>query len=270
MGKRGPKSVDMGILTSWEFKFCKAFHLLRDGMPFAARHMPPPPGLNQPELRGFIDRLKRMSPEEYCLVSRRVERELGGKVNLRRPPVWTERLWAEQERTEEVFWLERALKPPKIEVQAERRKIWDDLVEANTHAALRKACGRWAQLSDVRGKGMQEYPSQILASAGAFFSMKSNKRFPRSDYADDARLEYLARGMAGVSMGKSPMTAIERLRNMKHGPSGPLWDTHEHYCKCWRCSLRRSNEITGKTQTWYENGLRLFMELAETSIKSRQ
>jgi hypothetical protein len=46
---------------------------------------------------------------------------------------------------------------------------------------------------------------------------------------------YLARGMAGVMADVSPMTGIERLRNMKHRRGGPFWSQREQRCGCWRC-----------------------------------
>ena len=70
------------------------------------------------------------------------------------------------------------------------------------------------------------------------------------------------------------MTAIERLRNMKHGRGSPLWVTRqgdyvlpetEQHCGCWRCSIKESNKVTRLAQTWYENGLKLFMELAAST-----
>ena len=73
--------------------------------------------------------------------------------------------------------------------------------------------------------------------------MKRNRRFPRSSYADESRLEYLARGMAGVMMEVSPMTAMERLRNMKHTVGAPMWNETEKWCGCWRCRLQRSHAL---------------------------
>src|SRR5713226_4889476 len=99
MGKRGPTPVNAGLLSLWEFEFYKAFHLLRDGTPYPASNMLPP-GLSPPELHKFIERLKHMSAEEYWLTSRRVAIELGKKLNLNRPPLFIDRLWAEQERAE--------------------------------------------------------------------------------------------------------------------------------------------------------------------------
>ena len=176
-----------------------------------------------------------------------------------------ELMWAEQERDGEVRWLERELKPPSIEARAARRKIWRDLVRADTYAALRKACGRWARLPDVRRSGMTCFPKHVLENAAQFLSMKRNQRFPRSNYGDEARVEYLSRGMAGVLCGVSAMTGIERLRNMKHDSSGPLWRIEpggHQYCPCGRCSIMTSISVGKVTHTWYENGLRLFMELA--------
>ena len=99
--------------------------------------------------------------------------------------------------------------------------------------------------------------------------MKRNKRFPRSNYGNDARIDYLARGMAGILVGVSPMTAIERLRNLKHAPGGPLWNTDERRCDCWRCHLKRSNELNNTTHNWFENGLRRFIEIADEMKRQR-
>jgi hypothetical protein len=278
MGKRGPAPVDLGLLTLWEFEFYKAFHLLRDGMPLPQKYAPPM-GLPSQEIRGFLKQLKAMSPEQFWLSTKRMAVEFGERLNMKRPPSRVDLIWAEQERDGEVHWLERELKPPSIEARAARRKIWDDLVGANTYAALRKACERWAQLPEVRRAGMTPFPKHVLENAAQFLSMKQNKRFPRSNYGDEARLEYLARGMAGVLCGISAMTGIERLRNMKHDRNGPLWATRqgdyalpdgEQHCRCWRCSIQKTNRVSMKAHTWYENGLRLFMELAATVKAPRE
>jgi len=273
MGKRGPKPISVGLLSTWEFEFYKALHLLRDGIALPRKNGLST-GLTAPELRTFITRLKRMSPEHYWLTTQRVGVELGEALNLNRRPVRMDLLWAERERDEEAYWLERELNPPSIRARARRRKLWSDLVRANTYASLRKVCGRWARLPDVWRPGRTPFPRHVLESAAKFFLMKRNRRFPQSNYSDDSRLEYLARGMAGAVCGVSPMTAIERLRNMKHDRGGPLWVTRqgdyilpeaEQYCACWRCSIKRSNKVTAVTQTWYENGLKLFMELSLTT-----
>jgi hypothetical protein len=272
MGKRGPNPVDLGKLSLLEFEFYKAFHMLRDGVPLPPKYAPPM-GLTPQEIREFLPQLKAMSPQQFWLTTKKTAAELDKPLNLQRRPTPTELKWAEQERDGEVQGLERQLRLPSIDARAARRKIWAELVRADSYSALRKVCGRWARLPDVRRRGMTSFPMHVVENAAQFLSMKQNKRFPRSDYGDDSRLEYLARGMAGVLCGVKAMTGIERLRNMKHDPSGPLWTTcqgnyilpeREQYCRCWQCSIHRTNRVSKKTQTWYENGLRVFMELAAT------
>jgi hypothetical protein len=273
MGLRGPKPVPIGLLTTWEFEFYKAFRSLRDGTSLPTKSSPPT-GLTRQELRLFMGKLKQMTPIHFWLTTRRLAKEMGEPVDLSQPPRSMDRWWAEREKEDEIRFLEMELHPPGIEAMDKRQKIWEDLVEAATYSALRKACGRWAQLADVRGSGTTPFPRHVVRNAGAFLSMKKNARFPRSTYADDARVDYLARGMAGVLCGVSPMTGIERLRNMKHDLNGPLWVTREgndalpkgeQRCGCWRCNIERSSRVTQYTRAGYENGSRVFMELSATT-----
>jgi len=274
MGKRGPKPINIGLLSTWEFEFYKAFRSFRDGIPLPANSSPST-GRTRQELRLLIGQLKQMTPEHYWLTTQRLAAEMGFPVNLLLPPTSMDRWWAERQKEDEIHSLRMELNPPEIEALDRRRKIWDDLVAAETYAALRKACGRWAQLSDVRRLGTTPYPRYVVRNTAAFLSMKQNTRFPRSTYSDDARVDYLARGMAGVQCGVSPMTGIERLRNMKHDRNGPLWMNREgncalpdsaQYCGCWRCKIERSTKVTQFARTGYENGLKVFMELSATTI----
>lgn len=123
---------------------------------------------------------------------------------------------------------------------------------------------------------MQCYPSHILAKEEQFFRMKRNKRFPRSDYADNSRLEYLASGMAGAMVSLSPMTAIERLRNMRHGAGGPFWKEREEWtngkfveahCTCWWCTLEQRTKLEEIAGRSYANGLKLFLRIADRQRK---
>jgi hypothetical protein len=269
MGKRGPKPIEIGLLTLWEFEFYKAFHFLREGTSIPARASHLPTGLTLSELRRFIQQLKRMSPKKYWLTNRRLYARAGQKVNLNKPPTRFDLEMSEWHRASEIRDLEQVLTPPKFEAQANRRKIWDELVKAATYSSLRKVCGRWAQIPDVRRAGLTPFPKHVLENAGQFISMKTNKRFPRSRYGENARLDYLARGMAGAIVGVSGMTGIERLRNMKHDSSGPLWNRAEAHCSCWRCSIKRwtnTEAALGETVLdGFYNGLKLFMELAPTT-----
>jgi hypothetical protein len=263
MGKRGPKPIDLGLLNVWDFEFYKALHQLRDGIALPARNLPPPTGFSASELRTILTRLKSMSAAEYWRVQQQMTSDFGESVNLEQAPTKLDIEFADRDLKEEIYGLERTLMPRKIHAQVQRREIWGDLIRAKTYAALRKACEQWSKLSDVRASGLIPFPEHIRAYAERFLSMKRNQRFPRSNYGDDARMDYLARGMAGVLVGVSPMTAIERLRNLKHAPEGPLWNVGERRCGCWRCRLRNSSEVSRTTQGWYENGVRAFIEIAD-------
>jgi len=245
MGRRGPKPVDMKLLNMWEFEFYKAFHRLRDGLELPYSRFEKLKWVDRTINQARHKEIKKMSAANYflnhlkmdpTLTSEEVRKLCANPANLE---------WAERGKAREIEWLERQAQPKKIHALAERRDVWNDLVRARTLSSLREVCERWKRLPDVRGTFAAH--THILANTKQFFFMKKRRgRFPRSDYADDSRLEYLARGMAGALVGVSPMTAIERLRNMKHTQGGPLWKREAgglEYCNCWRCGLERSNKF---------------------------
>jgi hypothetical protein len=227
------------MLNTWEFEWYKAFHLLRDGAQLPVAN-PSHAVLTRDEIDARIHALEQMTIEKF-IAKKQSEVELR-PLNVRDQwHIWTE--WAELERSREISELRR-LRPKEIYALAERREIWNALVNAHTLAAVRQACQRWERLPDVRAKGFQCFPAHVLSNTRQFVLMKRNRRFPRSVYADDPRLEYLARGMAGVMVNVSPMTAIERLRNMKHKAAGSLWNEKKGHCDCWRCEYRRWYELS--------------------------
>jgi hypothetical protein len=271
MGKRGPKPVDYGLLSVWEFEFYKAFHVLRDGYALPARQRVPLSGLTRSEATSFLAALKRMSDDDYYLATRRLTAEFDPRVNLEKPPTSVDRLWAESQRNEEILWLERLLRPKLPKTQIAGMKVWRDLLAADTYADIRKVCGRWSRLPSVLGAGLTPFPDHVRSNAAQFIAMKRNERFPKSDYGDDSRIEFLSRGMAGIMVGVSPLTGVERLRNLKHAPGGPFWIEREgnqplprarQHCGCWRCGINRGNELTKAMQTPYDNGFRALMEIA--------
>ena len=271
MGKRGPKPLDYGLMSIWEFEFYKAFHLLRDGFALPTRQRTPVSGLTRSEANEFLAILKRLSAEDYFLATRKLAVECGQRLNLEKPPISVDRWWADSQRNEEIVWLERLLKPPRPQAENAGKKIWRDLLRATTYADVRKACGRWSRLPAVRGAGLTPFPEHVKTNAALFIAMKGNKRFPRSAYGDDSRIEFLSRGMAGIMANKRPLTGVERLRNMKHTSGGPFWvekegnralSPEQQYCSCWRCGINRGNELSKAMQTPYDDGIRVFMQIA--------
>lgn len=245
MGARGPKAVDIGTLHVWEFEWFKALHFLRDGM-----QLPEParPRLTTEQLKRLDARIKVL--EKLPLDKIVATQESDGippapdyrpaKPGDRSPlDVWTP--WAESQRSREIGKL-LSMKPREIRERAERRQIWQTLWNSKSPSGLAKACDRWSALDDVKGIGMDVFPAHVKANAPGFIAITRSPRFPKSTASDDARIDYLARGMAGVMMDVSPMTGIERLRNMKHDRSGRFWDRASRLCGCWRCNIDR----------WYE------------------
>ena len=274
MGKRGPKPVHIGLLNSWEFEWYKAFHVLRDGrsLPTGQAVLAPPLHISRKQIRFWIDRLREMGEDEYLNINRLTCEEISGKKDgtpdtMDEVELWVKRDWARGEKENEIAELERYLNPSKIPVEAERRGLWEALWRAQTFTSLKKVCEQWASLRDVRAQGLAVFPNHVLANAREFLRMKRDTRFPKSDSpaVDESRLEYLARGMAGIFANVSPMTGIERLRNMKHTRGGPLWKADpdgREYCNCWRCRLDRSRPAYKLSAEVWWNGMALFMEVA--------
>ncbi|MGB8540262.1 MAG: hypothetical protein WCD49_01370 [Candidatus Acidiferrales bacterium] len=257
MGKRGPKPIDVGLLNVWEFEWYKAFHLLRDGLELPYSHAEQLRWVDRSINRIRLEEMERSSIEEYCR-KRFIDEGLTAEEahELSANPKNLE--WAEKERTREIGWLKHNLQPKQIERTAKGREIWNNLISACTPAGLREATDNWARMRALKPGRSAYFPADvhILASSKQFLYMKNNSRFPRSDSADDSRLEYLARGMAGVMSGVSPMTAIERLRNMKHTIGGPLWREKYRNCGCWRCEIERSNRIYDALNDTYKKELK--------------
>lgn len=155
-----------------------------------------------------------------------------------------------------------------------RRDLWDDLVSARSVAELRGICKRWEKWRDqvlgrtafararkagIFNRPRQEWPDEVkhlpkanpMGPAGfpapryvrqyeqQFFAAIKDKRFPRKrKSADDARLDHLARAMAGVFCGREPATGVDLLRRIQHDLK-----SKEHVNACWRCSLERSRQF---------------------------
>ena len=275
MGKRGPKAVDMALLNVWEFEWYKALHVLRDGTPLpgSLAMLAPPLHISPKQIRLWIERLKGMDEDEFLRINGLVCERISGERDLKpQTPIQSggqemQRWWARSEKESEIAELEKYLNPRRIPLQAERRVLWASLVQARTLPVLKKACEQWASLPDVRGWGLTPFPDHILANAREFFRMKRDPRFPKLDSParDESRLEYMARGMAGILASVSPMTGIERLRNMVHTRGGPLWKKEPgglEYCNCWRCGIARSRPAYRLSAEAWWNGMALFMDLA--------
>ena len=233
MGKRGPTPVHLGTLHMWEFEWFKAFHLLRDGKQAPASLDDDEPTIDPHVADALVEELKSKPLEE--IVGQPPPDADYEPSKMGDPPgihMWT--FWAEGIRQKQIQ-IVRNMKPREVYARNERREIWESLWRARTREAALDACRRWSKLEDVIGLGFTAFPAHIESNMRDFLAITKSKRFPRSRAADDSRMLYMARGMAGAMVNVSPMTSIERLRNMKHGPGGMFWSEAEQRCGCWRC-----------------------------------
>jgi hypothetical protein len=249
--RRGRKPLSLGLLCTWEFEWYKAFHLLRDGT-----QLPPDPNFvaaNERAAKELLQSWKKISVKEILgdmqpgMPPPFDELPDGEREKAKRH--WEMKQWkflkefAEMERKAEIAGLERWLKPRETPARAVRRKNWETLAdpEASTKA-IEYACEEWKRLPDVRALGVAVFADHVQANMEEFRRMKHDRRYPGSS-SDDSRLEYLARGMSGIMVGASPITAVQLLRTMKHDSSGPLWKADENRCRCWRCGLEGSRRL---------------------------
>jgi len=114
----------------------------------------------------------------------------------------------------------------QLRVLQRRQNLWNALIRARTARQVRVVCKRWGKLIP---KDLAFFPQRLEEDASDFFAMKKDKAFPRARYSNEARVTFLARGMAGAMLGLRYTTSIGLLRKMKHGVK----------CECWRCDRDR-------------------------------
>ncbi len=238
MAKRGRKPINFQQLDLWDAEWYLAFYRLCEGGELPLR-------TNQWWTRrqfnsGISERLamvKKMTLEEYWAYFLLGERR---EPEWRVPPLSQNRQQAQKLRADDMADLTRLVDPTAIQHRQKGVEIWQALWQALSLPAVEKACRRWIAYGPDAA-----FPTHLLAHKKPFLVMKRDPRFPRSEFADDARLTYLAAGMAGILTGISPQTAIHRLRTMQHATGGPLWNDHEYVqrCQCWRCDRERDVKV---------------------------
>jgi hypothetical protein len=260
---RGRKPLNLGLLCTWEFEWYKAFHLLRDGT-----QLPSDPNFVAANERSCKEQLQwwKNAPLKEILGDMKPGTsppfdELPKAEREKAKKRWEMMEWkvlkefAEHERNAEIAALERWLKPKETPARAGRRQTWEVLANpAASIRAIEQACKEWKSLPDVRAHGVAVFADHVEANMEGFRRMKLEQRYPGPN-ADDSRLEYLARGMSGLMLGASPMTAIQHLRLMKHDASGPWWSEDDKLCRCWRCGLERSRRMWRTLRSSIEEGI---------------
>lgn len=163
------------------------------------------------------------------------------------------RNWRTKERGEYERFTRVTMGDEAITTQGQRwpaeRKLWEDLKRARTPAQVRRIYKRsnlWLKprMEFPRGGYMEWQPHiRVLhQQAEQFCQAKLDTRYPARDKresGDYRRIEYLARVMAGLSLGVSPSYGVERLRKMKHNEQCPCWRCANHIAPRYRRSLAR-------------------------------
>jgi hypothetical protein len=200
MGKRGPKPTPLGELIFWEGLWYWVFYHLRGIMPSYEK-------LSRDKeirklLRNELQELKELVPQDLvqedwlALQKAQLERELRPKVSNSEPSTW------------------RAL------------------VSARTADEVREAFQKSERWLNPRWQG-RAYVQDLHDGALQFVQAKRDIYYPRRESGDEKRVVFFARAMAGISLGISPRTSIDRLRKMKHVRN----------CPCIHCDLKRWERI---------------------------
>lgn len=232
MATRGRQPIDFQQLDLWDAGWYLAFYRLREDGKLPLR-------TNQWWTRRQISfsmperlvMLKGMSLEEYWAY---VVADMPRRANWEPLPLASNREQATRMRADEIAGLTRWVDPTAIQHRQKGLEIWQALWQARTPVAVERACRRWIAFGPDPA-----FPTLLRAKKTPFLAMKDAPRFPQSPGADDTRLSYLAAGMAGACLGISPLTAVQRVRTMKHLPGGPLWNENAQRCDCWRCDRQR-------------------------------
>lgn len=112
--------------------------------------------------------------------------------------------------------------------------VWNALVEARTADDVRRACRKSKRWLNPEWAG-RVYVQRLSEKAEQFVRAKNDPYYPRSARrsSDMKRVTFFARVMAGVTLGISPSTAVDKLRKVKHGEG----------CVCVHCDRELADRM---------------------------
>lgn len=225
MGKRGTKAVDLSRLRTEAARWTGFLFLLRDGEPGAIVFGPVkslPKGWDE-ELLGPVYRPKAVA--EIPASRRFEEGEIedirkslapgGGTLILPEPP--RPEIWEQ---------LKRARTAQGMRVAARSIEAWEDARVRNRSSEL---TAELAQIPAQWKTPPRYYSAVIRAHASALVRAKQLPHYPADAGSnDDKRIVFFAKVLAGLSMGRAPLTATKRLshfdlRGWKTGTEVAAW-----------------------------------------------
>jgi hypothetical protein len=223
-----PRKAALQDLLSFESLWVDTFRGLRDGNPEVVALVPPPSGVFM-QISGQGRETLHLSSSNQ---KPRTIREPKFSTSPAEKRQWKSRVSDERERFEnDRFAIDRATVRP---IPSER-SLWEALKRAQTASQVRRICSRskiWLKprLEFPDGSFMEYWPWRrvLYRDAEKFCHAKRDPRYPERDKrksGDYRRLEFLARVLAGLTVGLASSTAVEVLRKAKHPEE----------CTCWRC-----------------------------------
>lgn len=266
MAQRGRKPVDLWHLDQLDGTCYRGFHRLCKGvhLPVSAaeaRRMLDGERVEEEMQQAIHDETERQTLEEFWFEAAPPEwhSDLQRAAEHRANYLATKKVWVRQsqERQRDLLSLIEEFEQPKNrKARLASFQVWQALWQADSGVAVSKACAAWDKLT---ARYRDPLVSETVAKNNEeFVRMKDDLRFPRSRWADEARISYLARGTAGLMMGISPLTAIERLRKVTHKRGHPLFvknrpgdvlvqaglsnPAKKARCHCWRCLFESKRE----------------------------
>ena len=207
MAKPGPQPTPVGEMVFWEGLWYWVFHHLRGTLPAQ-------------EKIARDTKVRRLLSAELRELENIVAKDI------------VEEDWLARSKAQ----IQRELRP---QVPLSEPRIWRALVTAKTAADVQKACRESRRWLNPEWQG-RPYVQDLSDHAEQFIRAKRDVYYPRRDSGDVKRVTFFARAMAGISLGVSPITAIDRLRKLKHGEK----------CPCVNCDLERWDRIERQI---YEN-----------------
>jgi hypothetical protein len=238
MGRRGPKPVDAKRLEAEAAQWARFFYTLRDGQPGYAEHTEPgKPG-------NIIEFLLTATGE----VQKQLVKTGGARESLDSLQVAKEKLhkvsdWVasrsggdEMDRAKQlsepvmlipVSEAARTL-PPKMQFLGwtfyspvmPKPGVWKQLKKAHTSRQVKRAAQEIGDLQNIftSSSAWSRDPAGALSHyAKGIHVAKKLPHYPRTDRprSDDKRLQFLAKVMAGLTLGLAPITAVKRLSGWK-------------------------------------------------------
>lgn len=125
--------------------------------------------------------------------------------------------------------IELALRP---KAPISEPEVWRAVVTPRMADEVRAACRQSKRWLNPKWQG-KVYVQDLYDHAEQFIQAKKDPYYPKRESGDEKRVAFFARVMAGISLGISPGTSVDRLRKMKHGRK----------CPCIGCDLARWDRI---------------------------